>query len=114
MSNTVFNLTLAVVSDEIELIETVLETYPNHPYQQAFAAPDWREQLIDYVLSRIPTSYKVSEGTELDPKSVHCCLERRLQIEALLYQGIWQLLQQNLDRTSRPISQNIDFCSQYK
>lgn len=115
MSKTVANLTLALVTDEIEQIETVLKTYPEHPYQQAFAVPDWRQPLIAYVLSRIPNTYKVIEGTEpvVDQRSVYFCLERRLQIEALLYQGIWQILQQNSAWASHPASKNIEICTQY-
>lgn len=113
MSKIVFNLTLAVVTDEIEQIETVFKTYPAHPYQQAFAIPNWRQQLIAYVLSRVPNTYKSIEETEplVDLNSLPSCLERRLHIETLLYQGIWQLLQQNSDGSTHPISETIDLCS---
>jgi hypothetical protein len=115
MNKIVFNLTLAVVTDEIEQIETVLRSYAYHPYQQAFAIPDWRQQLSAYVLSRIPNTYKVIEQTEflVAPKSVHCCLERRLQIEALLYQGMQQLLQENSRWGNPLVSETLNLCSQY-
>ncbi len=51
MTRTIVNLLELEVSKEIE---AVLSTYSNHPYQQAFAIPDIRQELIAYVLSRAP------------------------------------------------------------
>lgn len=54
MSKSIVNLTIPWVVAEIE---QVLETYPHHPYQQAFANPDLRQELIAYVLTRIHNVY---------------------------------------------------------
>lgn len=94
MSKTIANLTLLLITEEIE---KVLETYPYHPYQQAFDIFDLRQKLIAYVLSRVSSTYTVIEHREpiIDPKSVRCSLEQRLQIETLIHQGIQHILQQN-------------------
>jgi hypothetical protein len=93
MSKTIVNLTISVVNAEAE---EVLESYPHHPYQQAFSAPDLRHRLISYVLSRTPGMYVVVEESQeqkINSQSYNCCSDtQRSQIEALIHQGIQQIL----------------------
>lgn len=49
---TAVKLTSQSVAGEIE---KVLDTYAYNPYQQAFAIPDLRQELLDYVVSCIPS-----------------------------------------------------------
>lgn len=107
MSATIVNLTLPLVVEEVE---SVLDTYPYHPYQQAFAIPDLRQKLLAYVLSRIYNLYAaITEGTEVAKVSqlAHCSLEHRLSIEALVRQGIEHILQESADWLSHYIPEEV-------
>jgi hypothetical protein len=97
MTKTVVNLTLPVVVEEIE---TVLLTYPDHPYQQVFSIPDLRLKLVAFVLSHIRSYYTVVEETEIsniNSPSLHCPSEQRLRMEMLIHEGIEQILQEHAD-----------------
>jgi hypothetical protein len=109
MSKTIINLAFSAVSAEAE---EVLETYPHHPYQQAFSAPDLRQKLISYVLSRIPSMYVVVEENqeeELCAQSYNCYSEKqRNDIEALIRQGIRQILQDEPDWVAKHIPGEVN------
>jgi hypothetical protein len=97
MSKKIINLTSTVVAEEIE---NVLDTYPYHPYQQAFAIPDIRQKLAVYVLSRVRNLYTVvEEAQEIPRSSSSLCnsLEQRLYIEPLVRHGIQHILQEDSD-----------------
>lgn len=93
MSKTIINLSLPLVVQETE---SILETYPHHPYQQAFSIPDLRQRLICYVLSRMPGMYTVVDDTEqksVDAESMCSSLEgQKLRLESLIRQGIQSIL----------------------
>lgn len=99
MPKTIVNLTLQAVVTEIE---TVLDSYPYQPYQQAFAIPDLRQELIAYVLSRIPCTFSAIEEKAMSHGSRfhHHCLEQQLHLESLIHQGICSLLQEKSDWVS--------------
>jgi hypothetical protein len=61
MSKVVINLTQQSI---LQKIEQVLERYPDHLYQQAFAHPDTRQELLVWVLNRIPNLFTVLETCE--------------------------------------------------
>jgi hypothetical protein len=92
MTTTIVNLTLPLV---VEQIETALEDYPYHPYQQAFAIPHLRQKLIAYVLSRVSNCYTVLEEGENSPHPISCSFDSRWQIKNLVKQGIQDILQQH-------------------
>lgn len=95
MSKKLINLTLPIV---IEEIEGMLETYPHAPYREILSDPDRREELIAYVLSRVPNTYSVAEEIgensfiESIPHFLARSLELRVQIESAIQQGIKRLL----------------------
>jgi hypothetical protein len=83
---------LIVVTEEIEII---LESYPKHPYQQAFSPSGLRQDLIAYVLSRVPNTYTAIEASESVSKQavqVRCSSEQLLNIENLIHTGIRDVL----------------------
>lgn len=97
MSKQIINLTLQIVSEEIE---SVLENYPEYPYHQAFAPSNLRLELIAYVLSRIPNIYKVVEETQepsINTMFPSVSSEQRLQLESWIHIGIRDVLHMNLD-----------------
>jgi hypothetical protein len=59
MNKQLINVTLSVVTEEIEHI---LETYPKYPYQQAFSAFELRQDLIAQDLRR----YAICSGIGSD------------------------------------------------
>jgi ABC-type antimicrobial peptide transport system ATPase subunit len=91
----------------ISEVEAVLDNYPHHPYQQAFAIPELRQELVAYVLNRLPGAGMYV--TELPSRSwQRSCTARRLEIEKLLHQGIQEILQQRSDWISHHIPQVVE------
>ncbi|MEA5565253.1 MULTISPECIES: hypothetical protein [unclassified Anabaena] len=99
---TVVNLTQQSVLGEIE---NVLDTYSYHPYQQAFAIPDLRQELIAFVLNRIPCFYSAVSELQLIPSSCNqesqvnqklprSALEQQLHVQNLIHQGIYAIFQE--------------------
>ncbi len=93
MGKQLVNRTLPVV---IEEIENILEAYPEYPYQQAFSQPTLRQNLIAYVLSRVPNQYIVVEEIQFSLKQIvlpHYSSKRLLDIEYWIHLGIRDVLQ---------------------
>ncbi len=86
--NTLINQTQSIIEREIS---EVLETYPHHPYQQIFAHPDRRQELVAYVLNRVPSLY-----TSVDITSPEFTLASPtailVNVETTIHRGISQLL----------------------
>lgn len=111
MTKTIVNLTREAL---VQAIESVLETYPHHPYQKAFSLDDLRQELIAYVLSRIPNFYVVEEYPD---QSVHSTgfyhsPEERWHLEAAIHQGIEYVLCNNAEQVCHHIPEEVDpaFC----
>jgi hypothetical protein len=103
MDKQIVNLSHGVVT---QTIEDVLETYPSHPYQQAFANPDLRQKLTAYVLSRIPSSYITVDGhapamANLAPLSRS--LKQRHDLLELVHHGIQTILTDDWEWAERHI-----------
>jgi hypothetical protein len=97
MSKTIINLALSAVMDKVE---SILDTYPSHPYQQAFSIPDLRQKLVSYVLSRIPCHYTVIDDigdSTIDLKSLYCSTAEDVHMDTIIRQGIDHILQSNAD-----------------
>ncbi len=108
MSKTIVNLTLPTV---VAIIEDILETYPHHPYQQAFSIPEVRQELVAHVLSRISNSYTVIEEEQqshLSIDSLPCSLESRLCIEATIHEGIEKIMFNQEKDLSHQIPEEVD------
>jgi hypothetical protein len=104
---TIMNLTELAV---IEEIESVLETYPDHPYQQAFAIPDLRQELIAYILSRVSNHYIAIDSEQAflsNLRTLTCSLEQKVCIEKLVHQGIEKILSANTERMRHQIPEPI-------
>lgn len=90
-------------------IETVLETYPEHPYQQAFASPEMRQKLITHTLLQFSSFYSLADERVLsiDSKSTYGLLEQKLYVHPLIRQGIQQILQDNTAWVSYNLPQAV-------
>ncbi|HEY9653728.1 MAG TPA: late competence development ComFB family protein [Coleofasciculaceae cyanobacterium] len=92
MNKQLINLTLSVV---IEEIEHILATYPTYPYQQAFSVAGLRQDLVAYVLSRVPNQYAVVEETQYSSTPAllpRYSTQRLLDIEHWIHLGIRDVL----------------------
>ncbi|HLO85055.1 MAG TPA: hypothetical protein VK203_08610 [Nostocaceae cyanobacterium] len=105
---TVVNLTQEIVIGEID---SVLDTYPYQPYQQAFAIPDLRQELNSFVLNRIPCFYhgfsqervavaETEKDSVLNYKLPRNPLEQQLHIQNLIHQGISAIFKEKSDLIS--------------
>jgi hypothetical protein len=96
MTETIANLTLTAV---MEQIEAFLKNHPDQTYQQAFSHPELRQKLIADVMSRIRGSQVVvdDQNADLSPQKIHTT-EERLQMEALIREGIERISQEQADR----------------
>ncbi|MBN3879094.1 MULTISPECIES: hypothetical protein [unclassified Nostoc] len=111
---TVVNLTKQSIVGEIE---SILNTYPSHPYQQAFAIPDLRQELITFVLNRIPSFYSVMSDeqipAEAEPGSLAYYklprkpLEQQLHLQNLIHQGICLIVQEKSDWISHRVCETV-------
>lgn len=108
MAKTVTNLTMPAI---LAKVEEILETYPHHPHQQAFANPDIRQELIAYILTRVHSEYGAIEET--DECLIEVDLERDLNPEAvntdqIVHQGIHHILEQNPETVNQHIPEAED------
>ncbi|WP_414544313.1 late competence development ComFB family protein [Nostoc sp. CCY0012] len=105
MTKTLVNVTLIMVNQELE---TILETYPNHPHQEAFSHPDIRQCLIAYILNRIPNHYITVDQEAKDKVFTNLndlwhSIEHKLHIEAIIHQGIEKVLCEQAQEVNRHI-----------
>lgn len=109
MSKTLVNLTIPIVVQELE---DILETYPHHPYQEAFANPDFRQILIAYILNRIPNHYITVDDTEAqtltNSDELRGFLEHTLHIKTIIHQGIEKILCEQAHEVNRYIPEIFD------
>lgn len=109
MSKAVVDLILPIIKIAIE---EVLETYPHHPYQQAFADPSMRQALIAYVLNRISGCYvlvdKDKKEQELYSDLLKRCLEQTSHLENTIHQGIVAVLREYAQLIIWQISTEVD------
>ena len=97
MDRTKENLSLLVVTEEVE---NVLDIYGHHPDLQALFTSQFRQELINYVISKIQEVYlarKERSNQLFLPKLPYYSLELRLRLEKYIYEGIERILKTNSD-----------------
>lgn len=106
MTKELINRSLPVVLSEIE---QVLEQYPEHPHQQAFANPDLRQELVAYVLNHVQSVYVAVEVSEVpsDEAELGPASSDRCAIHTFIHQGIHEISQQH-PSLSHQIPENND------
>lgn len=108
MTKTVTNLTIPTI---LAKVEEILETYPHHPYQQAFANPDIRQELIAYVLTRIHNEYGAIEETEewlIEADITREVFLGESDTDDIVHQGIHHILEQNQETVRQHIPEEED------
>ncbi len=94
MTKELVNRSLPIVLSEIE---QVLECYPDHPYQQAFANPNLRQELVAYVLNQVQSVYVAVETSEIPSMEAELepAVGDRSTINTCIHQGIHDIFQQH-------------------
>ncbi len=109
MTTTIVNTTVPAVTQEIEKI---LETYPHHPYQQAFAIPDLRKELIADVLSHVSNHYVVAEEAgQRSPQAMTASFDSDTdlqQVDEAVHQGIERIFHRNAEQIQHQIPEPVD------
>lgn len=101
----------------IKEIESILEEYPQHPYQAAFSMQELRKKLIAQVLNNLPNHYRVIKETKDSNSSlrpIKHSLEDRVRLETLIRGSIYHVLRENADWISRHLPQNERLNNQQK
>jgi hypothetical protein len=78
----------------VEAVDDVLGAYPYHLYQHAFSISNFRQQLIDYALSRCPaegTAINASQPSLSSHLSSPPSSDVRQEIAGLVCEGILDL-----------------------
>lgn len=94
MSKKLLNLTLVVVTKELDLL---WEHSPLPTHTNLFNQQDLRQQLIEYVLNRIPNIYSVVEElstNQIDYQLLSYSPSAQQQIKTLIHQGFKQVFAQ--------------------
>lgn len=94
MSKRIVDLGLRLVNEEID---TALELYPDETYKEAFAIPELRQRLIDYVMAGIPEAYICNPNTPNRAKFPYHSLELRLRVEQYVHWGIEYIRETHAD-----------------
>lgn len=106
MANKLINLTLLKVNAEIT---RSLPTYPEDIHQKISQDSNFKNKLLAYVLTRIPNRYIATNEENIPavlPKSVFYSLPEQIEIEELIQQGVYYLVNKqatayNFSRHSR-------------
>lgn len=104
MSKILMNLTLPIIVEEIN---NVLATETYYSQYRIFSVPDLRQKLISYTLNHVRTRYREIDRTvqsEQKLRSQPSSLEEHLQIEAVVREGIQQLVRKIEDKSIAPLS----------
>lgn len=112
MAITIVNLTLLKVSKKID---NLLSIYQANTQKIAWNYYDFRQKLLAYVLGKITNHYVAIEAeniSSISSASLCCSTEEQLQIEELIQQGIYHLINlrnnPNLFCDSRMLDSSLD------
>jgi hypothetical protein len=114
------NLTSLKVKKELEFF---LRNHSAPNYQIIVKDTEFRQKLIFYILQRIPNQYlpiKLGEKLTISSQVIQCSSLEKIQIEKLIYQGFYRLIQEHNNQTtsllkdkhSSPIIQPSDLIEQ--
>lgn len=92
MSNKTVNLTLL---NTIKQLNEFIAKHPGKFYRKALTNQEFRQNLIDYIVLRIPNRYRSTEEThksQVSAETIKIVDKEKLQIEKLIYQGFYYLI----------------------
>ena len=90
MTQAIVNITLPLIKNKTE---EILRAYPRSPYQQLFSETAWYEQLVAYVVRRMPVEYIATENKACSVDMPATCFsqEQHQQVDRLINEGIQHL-----------------------
>ncbi len=94
MTTTVVNLTLLKVMGELE---NILANYPAQIHHKISQNSELRNKLVNYVLSKIPNQHVVIDKNNVPvfpPELLYASTLEQLEIEELIQQAIYRLIQE--------------------
>lgn len=100
----IFDITPYLVDREIK---NILHKCHSILYQKAFSLPDLYQELMIYVLNRVPVIYTVVEENQklsINSKNLYLSIEEKARTETIIYQGIHDLLPQSGDDMKQDIN----------
>lgn len=112
---TIVKLTKECIIGEID---GVLDTYPYQPYQQVFAIPDLRQELISFVINRLPgfssqfsdheiRFHEQAKEDSFNYKLSRNPLEQKLHLQKLINQGITSIIQEKSEWISNYLCETV-------
>lgn len=105
MADQTINLTMLWIADEIA---QVLDNEQEYFEYGAFLNSGLYKELMIYVLSRVPNVYVVIEDSQKISEQCnhrYCSGERKLHIETVIRQGIFEIIQRKRDWIKHQIPQ---------
>jgi hypothetical protein len=109
MATKLINLTLLKVIKEIK---NILDICPTEAHQKLARDLNLQQQLVAYVLSRVPNRHVAIEEEYLSLISSHsiCCSTlEQIKIENLVNEGIYYLMQLEKKSINQPSYKDMDF-----
>jgi hypothetical protein len=92
MSNKTVNLTLLNTTKQLN---EFIAKHPGKFYRKALSNHGFRQNLIDYILLRVPNRYRSTEESykpTVSTETIKIADKEKLQIEKLIYQGFYYLI----------------------
>lgn len=113
MNNKTVNLTLL---NATKLLNEFIAKHPGKFYRKALSNAEFRQNLIDYILIRVPNRYRSSDEpikSSFSSETIKIVDKERLQIEKLIYQGFYYLIRNKdksiLDQKPTSVEENTTF-----
>jgi hypothetical protein len=92
MNNKTVNLTL---SNATKQLNEFIAKHPGKFYRKTLSNAGFRQNLIDYILIRLPNRYRSPEESiksSFSSETIKIIDKEKLQIEKLIYQGFYYLI----------------------
>lgn len=110
MEQTIDDLMLSAVN---EILNQVLETYPDYPYQKALNNPELRRHLISRVLNQLSNWHPSEEPNRQaasHSEQLQLSPEEKIHIQNVIRQEIAYIIQQKAECVSRTATEEVDSC----
>ncbi len=108
MNNKNVNLTLL---NSTKQLNEFIAKHPGKFYRKALSNAEFRQNLIDYILIRLPNRYRSSEESiksSSSSETIKIIDKEKLQIEKLIYQGFYYLIRNKDKSILEPKTTSID------
>lgn len=107
MNNKNVNLTLLNATNQLN---EFIAKHPGKFYRKALSNAEFRQNIIDYILIRLPNRYRSSEESikSSSSETIKIIDKEKLQIEKLIYQGFYYLIRNKDKSILEPKPTSID------